>query len=668
MSRANLAAPWRAVWPVLTLGPVWALGLWAFFWGNFAGSASALGAMASQLMLLTGLAASQIFWRRVGRVEAAFVALVWMAMAFAAAFSVVPRAGLCALALWPAFAILPRLTAYLFAGDIALRRASRALALLLLLVAAFSLGGVYLQGTPGASLPLGHHNLLAVFLLLLLPAPLALFSAGRRDRWLALFAGGLGLAALLATRSFGGAIGLLCLIVLALPWRRLPLRRALLSIGLVVSALVLAVLALTPRWLQLSEEIGLSSSARLFYLEAGWRGFLASPWVGHGPGSTPWLFAEYFVPQVGIHPPDHVVADLHCLPLQVLFELGLPGALVAVGYLLVLLLPLWRQGIPGDPFRAALVRSSRAGLVAALVFSFTGFLLAVPALPVAFLLLAGLAHAALGPQGELKDCRREGPFWSALPPLLALLLGLCLLPSWRAHFAWDRARLAADTGAAQQALEAALGFDPSFPLYRARLGVLRGDPALLAQAAHDGGAVGPLVLQAGLAAEDAGDVAAAAALLERACDLDPFGALAPFRLAVGPAGGDFELRVERAMRTLVAEPRLVASSAWLARPGVLLRAQARLDEEGAPPYWAAALLPSMERLFDPSPSRAANLVQMLDQEAAESVSLFVFRRSPWPVPLARVLLRVEALPEDLPPAVAEATMWADFAAPSCRWR
>ncbi len=236
-----------------------------------------------------------------------------------------------------------------------------------------------------------------------------------------------------------------------------------------------------------------------------------------------------------------------------------------------------------------------------------------------------------------------------------------LLPGLRAQWSWERARTAADPGAARQALEEAVALDPAFPLYRARLA----EPAQLARAQRDAVAVGPLTLQAGLAAEAAGRPEAAE-LLARACDLDAFGGLAPFRLAVGPAGGDPALRVERAMRALAAEPRLAAAAAWRRQPEILWQAQRRLAEE-APPGWAAALLASLEVFQKPQSGATADLVLKIDHDPAEAASLVVFRRSPWPAPLARVPVETAALP-DLAPAVLDPALRPDFAAPSCRWR
>ncbi len=661
------------------VAPVAALGLLAFLWGNLAGAASADGATASQLILLFLLAAGAAGWRRrpLGRPEAAALFLLWLALLLSTAFSEVPRAARCALALVPVFAILPRLAAHLFAAVGSLRLAARAFAALLAAVALAGLWGALFGGTPGASLPLGHHNLLAVFLLMLLPGPLALavFSADR-ERWLAGAACGLGATALLATRSLGGGLALATLLLLLFSREQWVERSKPLYAGLALGAGLLTI-ALLPRLLS-GGDLGLSIAARWTYLWGGLRGFFDAPWVGHGPGSTPWLFAGYFTPRVAVHPPEHVVADLHNLPLQVLFELGLFGALAALAWLAALSAPLWLAPLPEDPFRATLLRAVRAGIVATLVFSTTGFLLAVPALPLAFVLMVGLGRACLPPAalpagetppgGERSAWgRREAWLVSVAMSLVAVGLFFWLLPGLRAQGAWERARSAADDSAARWALEEAVAIDPDFPLYRARLGVLAEIPEQNIEAQREAVAVGALTLQAALAAED-DSLPETAELLARACDLDAFGALAPFRLAVGPAGGDPELRVERAMRALVAEPRLVAAAAWREHPGVLQRAQVRLDQEGPPLGWSAALLPSMEKVLGPAPGPTADLVLTIDANPAEAVSLLVFRRTPWSAPLGRVTVHPEALPAEMGPAVNEKEMRRDFAFPGCRWR
>lgn len=646
--------------------PILALGLLAFFWGHFPGAASAAGATASQLTMVAVLAAGGLAGLRLSRLATASLGLLWLAVLLALVFSPLPRAGRVAFALLPGFAILPWLSAELFKTAATLRLATRGLAALLGLVAARGLAGVFFEGTPGASLPLGHHNLLAVFLILLLPAAWALYRGGlgSADRFFALLAGGLGLTALLLTRSLGGALALLVFLVLLLPWDRSSTR-----IGSMIGVLLLALLlgvGLLPRWIDFEHELGLSMAARLGYLEAGWRGFLASPLVGHGPGTTPWLFAAYFEPATGVHPPGHLVGDLHDLPLQVLFELGLAGFLAAAGWLWVLQRPLWRHEGVGEGvslLRLAWVRGARAGLAAALLFSLTGFPLSVPVLPFAFGLLAGIGLAAVGPDA--------GPLgWRPPRVVIAVVLILALasiLPGLRAQWAWDEARLAGDAVRAEKALARAVALDPDFPLYVARLGQLRGEVELLVAASRAAGAVGPMTLQAGLAAEAAGRPEAAE-LLARACDLDPFGGLAPFRLAVGPAGGETSLRVQRAKRALVAEPRLVAAKAWLDHPEVLLRAQVELDRPGVPPGYAARFLPAMQELFAPEPAAEADFVLRLDQDPAESFSLFLFRRSPFPVAISRVPVKVSAFIGELPAAVLDRELRPEFAGDGCSWR
>ena len=661
--------------------PILALGLWVFFWGHFPGAASAAGATATQLTMVAILAAIGVVRPRLGRFETASLVLLWMATLLALVLSPLPRAGRVAGALLPAFCILPWLSAALFKTEATLRAATRGLTVLLGLVAARSLVGVFFEGTPGASLPLGHHNLLAVFLLMLLPAPWALYRGvlyqatlpRSMDRYLALLAGGLALAALLLTRSLGGALAFLVFLVLLLPWERGRARIGSL-VGVLLVGLVLGV-GLSPRILDFEAQLGLSMAARQGYIEAGWRGFLASPFFGHGPGSTPWLFAAYFEPATGVHPPNHLVGDLHNLPLQVLFELGLLGFLTAACWLWAVQRPLWRNAA-GDAAVSALglawVRGARAGLMAALLFSWTGFPLGVPVLPFTFCLLAGLGLAAerqLRPASEEEERR---PTWR-LPRvahwLLLIVVLALILPGLRAQWAWDAARQVSpgDDARAADLLARAVTLDPDFPLYSFRLGLLRGDTELLLAASRAAGAVGPMTLQAGLAAEAAG-LPEAAALLERACDLDPFGGLAPFRLAVGPAGGDPALRVQRAKRALVAEPRLVAAHAWLDHPEVLLRAQVELDRQGLPPGFAATLLPSMQELFSPEPATEADFVLRLDQDPAESCSLFLFRRSPYPAELSRIRVRVPAFSGDLPAAVLDPALRPDFAAPGCLWR
>ena len=83
---------------------------------------------------------------------------------------------------------------------------------------AWSLISLALSGAPRAAEPIGHHSLLAVWLLALLP--MAVLAVRERGGWrvLGLAAGALAVAALVAGRSMAGMLGLAAEAALLLVW------------------------------------------------------------------------------------------------------------------------------------------------------------------------------------------------------------------------------------------------------------------------------------------------------------------------------------------------------------------------------------------------------------------------------------------------------------------
>ena len=61
------------------------------------------------------------------------------------------------------------------------------------------------------------------------------------------------------------------------------------------------------------------------------RGFTARPILGWGPGSAPWTAAAFLDPVPGVNPWGESVGELHSLPVQLAYELGITGFLLAGG-------------------------------------------------------------------------------------------------------------------------------------------------------------------------------------------------------------------------------------------------------------------------------------------------------------------------------------------------
>lgn len=545
-----------------------------------------------------------------------------------------------------------------------------------------------------AALPIGHHNQLALLLVALLPPAIlgvwrVPWPGGRRPRLVAVgLVGGTLIWTLSATGSMSGLAALGLQVLAAGGWTvwRLGARRWLTGVGALL-ALVIA-LALSAAWTAPRHEVpgpverlgavvrleDPSLLSRRTYAVAAMDGFAERPILGWGPGSSSWTLASHWRPAPGVHPPGEVITDAHSLLAQAPYELGALGSL-----LLLCVIVRYGQRRLGELVRSTL-RSAEPvddpGLLAAamlgllgtgvcLVFGVFAGILAVPA---ALILNLGLASAARGAvPGE--EGMPSGWPWPRARVLvflwLAAALGWSLERAWAAR-AYERAIGAAgssgDVVAEARAsdpseewtlhLQEAVAADPRFPLYRVRL-----DPWAAARAA-DG--LAPLWLLAGTVESE--DLARRREALERACDLDPLAALAPFELMrlereAGSAAGEPHV-AERAARAILAEPLLLAAVAFEGDPD--LRAEVHRGIRawpGLPPGWSESF-EELWLLLDWSngaegPPRDALSIDA-DGRAAVSVSLFAFRRPPWPLAIGAVPLRSHRLAaiaaHDLPAA------------------
>ncbi len=384
------------------------------------------------------------------------VALAWWS-------SPVPRAGRVGLVLLPALLVAPALFARSWqavgAGPVGtIRRravATGALSAAVAVVSAWALASWLLGPAARPAEPLGHHLLLATWVVTLLPLALVpLLPAGDRPepapgpapgsapgpapgsgqavgRALAAAAGVAGVIAVLATRSLGGGLALVAEALVALVLLRrvagpaggtVALRppavgrfvgrltrgglRARLGVGAAMVVVLAAVLVAS--WGDPSLH------ARRVYWRAGWEGILERPVTGYGPGSTAWTLAAFLRPVPGINPPGEMVGELHLVPLALAYELGLPGLALALALVLVFALRRVRALSPGggvgagpaaDPVDPAdladlsLGVAGLTGLAGALVMGVATADWRITALPMALAVAAG---------ATLAGCRRAG--------------------------------------------------------------------------------------------------------------------------------------------------------------------------------------------------------------------------------------------------------------------
>ena len=765
-NRATGGAGGRAT--LLALVPAAVLFVHARWGGTFEGAASfgprVVGLAA--LVALAGLGAHA--WRDPLRLATEGArheraAAAWLPIAVAAlsmAQSPVSRAGYALVGLLPWLLLVPAAVALTWRDDARRRVGLCGVAIVLALVASEALVRQAVEGHERAAMPIGHHNLMAVWLLVVLPLPVALLAGrqsavgslhtgggggralpqekgndgaiggdapvvsmlGRVVAWLALL---LGVAALFATGSLAGVLGLVvevgAAVVLFGARSGRKVRRVLVA---AVPTLLLAIaLWQGPRLADVAAGADPSARARIAYWTAGLRGFVARPFLGWGPGSSSWLVSEHLSPLPGVQPAYEVVTDLHSLPLEILFEGGVAAALAAATVIVLFANARRRELVAATTEERVLSVAALVGLCGAGAAAAVSGVFDLSALGCAAALAAGAALAT-GTSGGERAPLRAPLLRASAWPLWTVVLGATLLmvPDLRGHWHYDRAlrRLPARANAAEPAgaatnaaarggLDAARRADPRFPLYPFRLALLGGPDASsldTLDAASAARGLGALWLRAGAPTGD-GSIAAKPEwwqlrALERACDLEPFGGLAPFLLAqllahpppTGPGTGRFSWSsvgddpslvllssrpeptpaVDRVAtllaRAFAAEPRLAAAAQLDADDAE--RALRLLERvEAWPIGWRAA---AVERLSprptardssdeeEPS-SQLVDLALALDAEGSTSLSLFAFRRRPVPAVLVSVPLRAEtAAAIDLPP------LWSLRDAPAPRWK
>lgn len=631
--------------------PAGLLLLFAAGCGTFAGAASAAGALVAHLALVAVALVAGGAWRdplRLGRTGQILLVALALVAVLSWYQSPLPRAGRTALVLAPVAFLIPGLVELCWSSPARRRVGLWGMSMLVAGVSGWALYGWLVLETPGASLPLGHHNLLAAFLLTLLPVAVLPWRDGGAGRLLAGGAGILAVAALLATKSFAALAALALLLILA-AWRWRPWIAVALAAG--------PLLVMLPRLRAILTGLDTSASVRFTYLEAAWRGILERPWLGWGPGTSPWLLANFLEPRPGLHPPDQVVADPHSLPWRLAFEMGIAAPVLA----LVIAVLFWRRRHGETADDSALRHAALLGGLAFTVLSLGGRPFAAPAIPLALAVVAGIALAA-GP--ERPDRHRI-----ARPSLLAPILILLLLPLDRAHLHYDRALVEEDFWLRFHHLDRAVRLDPRMPIYRFERALIeRRDPVaatMIRQAAEDAVAVAPYWHAAGRLGLKNGFPWFEEAMI-RACKLGPLSALPPFRLAHAAADGDPRAPVWAA-RALLVEPRLAAAVEWRGRRDLLLAASREVRRvEGVLP----AALDQLAEILDGLPEAhgaTRRMVLAVDDDGSTSLSLHVFRRRPWPVLLDEVAIDVELLPfVELPPVASrDDTAPEVFLEPGC---
>ncbi len=678
--------------------------LYAGWCGNLLGGVTAAGSTAALAALLLVVAALSGPWRdplRLGRLGRLVPLGLWVAVAASAWLSPAPRAGLEAVVLLPAYVLVPGAVARCWEGDAARRLGARGMAAAVALLAAWALaaergeaaGGFAPTGIMGAATaaggrplapgfgatlaPLGHHTLLAAWLVTLLPVALLPLRERNAWRWLGAGAGALGIAAVLAGGSLAGGVALAGE-ALAVAWwlasrstaagpPALPQHGAVgaaavvshgavapgvafgrrsrrrLAVALAAVGLLLAASQL-PRLARIASRQDVSSLARAVYLRAGWQGWRERPWLGWGPGSVPWTAAWFMVPRPGINPWGEAVGELHSLPVQLAYEIGALGLLAALATGGAFLARRWpERRTAADP---GLLVAGCLGLAGAGAAWLGTAAIAVAALPLALAAAAGAALAGGRPDGE------TGPppapvRWRGMASFYALLAAAVLLAPEVARWHYDRAVAAGQAGeqpAVRSELAAAVRNDPELPLYRLRLALVQdggalspGAAGLAWRAARDARGIGLLWLVAGILGHARGEAWAPSAF-EQSCVLDPLSPFPPFYLMA--SAPDAAAAPRLGARALLAEPRLMAATFWEGREPLFRQALEEMRRwPGVDAGWKLAMLRAAPAPADRH-GAVVRLELIVDAGAyTQASTLHLFRRRPWPVRWQLIRLR-----------------------------
>jgi hypothetical protein len=629
------------------------LALFGAWCGTFAWGPSSPASAAAALALLGALFWIAPSWRdplRLGATGRLLPWALWIAAAASAWASPVPRAGWVTLILLPAFLMVPGVIERCWRREEDRRWGLRVLAAAVAGIALWSLIDWLARGLPRPAMPLGHHNLLAAWLVIVLP--LAVLPAREAGPWrfTGFAAGALAAGAILASRSLAGCAALAATALLAFAFRAGRSRRRWAWAALLLAALLVAFFQ-SPRVRGIAAGADESAQARGAYLAAGIQGFAERPLLGWGPGSVPWTAAAFLDPVLRVNPWGESIGDLHSLPVELGYEIGVTGLLLVAGLVALFFVRRIVEREEGrDP---VLLLSGLLGLSGGAVAALGSGALAVTALPLAAAVAAGAALAG-GGRGRVQASRLPVRIYAA-----AALLALAPLELARWHY--DRARLADEahrTRAAEAEIAAAARLDPRFPLYPLRLALLRARapegaaPAaeLARRSAEAGRAVPASWLVAGILGYSAQRPWAGTAL-ETACFLDPFDPFPPFYgMLADRADPD---AAGRGAQALLNEPRLAAALFWerhperLAEALAVVRAWPEVDAG-----WKGALVAAVPPAAGRS-GETGKLELTIDTDPSQSLSLPVFRRLPWPAAWGLVDVRKPVWDRiGVPPAAA----------------
>lgn len=322
--------------------------------------------------------------------------------------------------------------------------------------------------------PFGHWNYTGGYALLILPILIAL-ALRDKSKWRPIWWFPVALATLMlfSASSRGALLGsiaaLFSLFAIGLYTGILRSQKAVLA-AILISFVGLILAATNPR----VRALVLSPSSffqpnegdvqRLAMANGGVLLFQKRPWIGHGPGMTPFIYPSVRAKLSG---GVETAFQLHSTPLQMGVDLGIFGLLgiLLLAGLLFRKMKFWFDAPPSTARFFALTAS--VTLVGYGVMSLTDYQLNVVAITSVSSLLAGLLLAGPAPHAISRPARQS----SLLVAAFALLASVSLVPSWRARAsywsAWGENAVTPDISA----LEKAVDFSPRNTFYLNQLAI-----------------------------------------------------------------------------------------------------------------------------------------------------------------------------------------------------
>lgn len=267
--------------------------------------------------------------------------------------------------------------------------------------------------------PFVNRNHFAGFMELVVPLGLALliFRGIRKEQFplTALFSV-VQVSALVLSASRGGIIGFAFGVALLLALSRI--RRAGQAWRGAMVIVLLAVVAMVG-WLgigQVAERFSkggsrdVSLTRRAAITRGTWRIFLDHPWTGTGAGTFMAVYPRYEEYYDG-----NVIEHAHNDYVELFAEMGLPGALLAVCFLLLFFRGAFREfQAHQSPFSLAMHAGALAACASLLLHSFADFNLHIPSNATLFLIMAYLATVPALPREEVHHISRRARAFAVL--------------------------------------------------------------------------------------------------------------------------------------------------------------------------------------------------------------------------------------------------------------